>query len=79
MYLFRALDSHGLTVEFYLSETRDREAAKLFLERALANPDNRTPQVSRETDCAVTQRPFVSCKGWSGETGVPRTDAVLLQ
>ena len=45
MYLFRAVDSHGQTVEFYLSETRDREAAKLFLERALANPDNRTPQV----------------------------------
>jgi hypothetical protein len=26
---------------FYLSETRDREAAKLFLKRALVNPDNR--------------------------------------
>ena len=45
MYLFRAVDSHGQTVDFYLSETRDREAAKLFLEKALANPDNRTPQV----------------------------------
>lgn len=45
MYLFRAVDSHGQTVDFYLSETRDREAAKLFLEKALGNPDNRTPQV----------------------------------
>jgi transposase-like protein len=40
MYLFRAVDSRGQTVDFYLSETRDREAAKLFLEPALANPDN---------------------------------------
>src|SRR5215469_1136435 len=40
MYLFRAVDSSGQTVDFYLSETRDREAAKAFLKRALANPDN---------------------------------------
>jgi hypothetical protein len=45
MYLFRAVDSQGQTVDFYLSETRDREAAKLFLRRALANPDNRRPYV----------------------------------
>ena len=41
MYLFRAVDSRGQTVDFYLSETRDREAAQAFLKRALANPDNR--------------------------------------
>ena len=45
MYLFRTVDSYGQTVEFYLSETRDREAAKLFLRKALANPDNRPPHV----------------------------------
>jgi transposase-like protein len=28
MYLFRAVDSHGETVDFYLPETRDCEAAK---------------------------------------------------
>jgi transposase-like protein len=28
LYLFRAVDSGGQTVDFYLSETRDREAAK---------------------------------------------------
>ena len=31
----------GKTVDFYLSETRDREAAKLFLKKALANADHR--------------------------------------
>jgi len=45
MYLFRAVDSRGQTVDFYLSQTRDREAAKLFLKKALANPDNRPPHV----------------------------------
>ena len=45
MYLFRAVDSGGQTVDFYLSESRDREAAKCFLKRALANPDNRIPHV----------------------------------
>ena len=45
MYLFRAVEAHGQTVDFYLSETRDREAAKLFLQRALDNPDNRRPHV----------------------------------
>jgi transposase-like protein len=45
LYLFRAVDSHGQTVDFYLSETRDREAAKHFLKKALANPDNRPPHV----------------------------------
>src|SRR4029079_7935413 len=43
--LRRAVDAHTQTVDFYLSETRDREAAKLFLKRALANADNRSPHV----------------------------------
>ena len=45
LYLFRAVDGHGQTVDFYLSEMRDREAAKRFLKKALANPDNRPPTV----------------------------------
>ena len=45
MYLFRAVDGGGQTVDFYLSETRDREAAQLFLKRALGNPDNRPSHV----------------------------------
>ena len=45
MYLFRAVDSHGQTIDFYLSETRDRDAAKLFLRQALANPDNPAPHM----------------------------------
>jgi len=44
-YLFRTVDSSGQTVDFYLSETRDREAAKCFVKRASANPDNCPPRV----------------------------------
>ena len=33
-YLCRAVDAHGQTVDFYLSETRGRERAKLFLKKA---------------------------------------------
>lgn len=44
-YLFRAVDGEGHTVDFYLSETRDRETAKCFLKQVLKNPDNRPPQV----------------------------------
>ena len=40
LYLFRAVDGHGQTADFYLSQTRDRETAKRFLKKALANQDN---------------------------------------
>ncbi len=53
MYLFRAVDSHGDTVDFYLSETRDREAAKTFFQKALSNPDNRTPHVLCMDRCRI--------------------------
>src|ERR1041384_2091822 len=45
MCLFRAVDAHGQTADFYLSETRAGAAAKLFLQHALANPDNQPPRV----------------------------------
>ncbi|MFC3882007.1 IS6 family transposase [Bacillus songklensis] len=36
MYLYRAVDSEGNTIDFYLSESRDKQAAKRFLKKALA-------------------------------------------
>ena len=35
MYLYRAVDSKGNTIDFYLSETRDKKAAKRFFKKAL--------------------------------------------
>ena len=36
MYLYRAVDSEGNTIDFYLSESRDKRAAKRFFKKALA-------------------------------------------
>jgi IS6 family transposase len=35
VYLYRALDKHGNTIDFYLSPTRNAKAAKRFLGKAL--------------------------------------------
>ena len=37
VYLYRAVDKQGFTVDFYLSRKRDVEAAKQFLRKALKN------------------------------------------
>ena len=42
-YLYRAVDKHGRTVDFLLSEHRDVTAAKRFFRNAIRN--NRTPRV----------------------------------
>jgi transposase-like protein len=36
MYVYRAVDSEGNTIDFYLSELRDQQAAKRFFKKALA-------------------------------------------
>jgi transposase, IS6 family len=45
MYLYRAVDSHGNTLEFLLSPTRDAEAAKRFFAKTLAAPHTTPPRV----------------------------------
>jgi transposase, IS6 family len=47
MYLYRAVDSEGNTLEFRLSPTRDAEAAKRFFVTALGCPTGSTAQGSR--------------------------------
>jgi IS6 family transposase len=62
MYLFRAVDSHSDTVDFYLSETRDRQAAKTFLQKALPT---RTIDLHGRCvwmEAGSTPRQFASCK-----------------
>lgn len=36
MYLYRAVDSEGNTLDFHLSKSRDKQAAKRFFKKALA-------------------------------------------
>jgi transposase, IS6 family len=45
MYLYRAVDSAGNTLEFLLSATRDAEAAKRFFLKALNASHTTTPRV----------------------------------
>jgi transposase-like protein len=45
MYLYRAVDSQGKTVEFLLSPTRNTSAAKRFFAKALGASHTVTPRV----------------------------------
>lgn len=45
MYLYRAVDSRGKTLEFHLSTTRDTQAAKHFLRKTLNASHTVTPRV----------------------------------
>ncbi|WP_257145444.1 IS6 family transposase [Bacillus cereus] len=44
MYLYRAVDSEGNTIDFYLSRKRDAKAAKCFLKKALASCHTTKPR-----------------------------------
>src|SRR5205823_214540 len=44
-YLYRAVDSTGGTIDFFLSETRDLTAARNFFHKALASPGHPRPRV----------------------------------
>jgi transposase-like protein len=45
MYLYRAVDSEGNTIDFYLSKTRNTEAAKHFFKKALRSFHVSKPRV----------------------------------
>jgi len=44
-YLYRAVDSKGNTIDFYVSERRTKGAAKRFFKKALRASHNRQPRV----------------------------------
>ncbi|MBJ8108023.1 DDE-type integrase/transposase/recombinase, partial [Bacillus cereus group sp. N8] len=45
MYLYRAVDSNGNTIDFCLSKTRDHKAAKRFFKKALRSFHVSKPRV----------------------------------
>jgi IS6 family transposase len=45
VYLYRVVDSDGETVDFLLSRTRDKRAARRLLRKALASKHNQMPRV----------------------------------
>ena len=58
MYLFRAVDAHGQTVDFYLSETRDREARRSSYKGLWRILTIGRRMCSSLMGCAATQRLF---------------------
>ena len=56
-YLYRALDSTGATIDFFLSAKRDAAAARRFLAQALAetNPSHPAGRQHRQT-CRLAAR-----------------------
>jgi IS6 family transposase len=53
-YLYRALDKHGNTIDFYLSPTRNTKVAKRFLGKALNGLKDREKPCVINTDKAPT-------------------------
>ena len=62
MYLYRAVDSQGSTLEFVLCPTRDSQAAKHFFAKALAAPHTSTPRVITVDKNAAYPKAFKELK-----------------
>jgi len=44
-YLYRAVDQHGQTIDFWLSRSRNRKAAKKLFRKAMRSVHNSNPRV----------------------------------
>jgi transposase, IS6 family len=62
LYLYRAVDSHGNTLEFFLSPTRDGQAAKRFFLKALAGSHTCEPRVINVDKNAAYPKAFTQLK-----------------
>src|SRR5207248_1077910 len=62
MYLYRAVDSQGNTLEFLLSPNRDAQAAKRFFAKALAASHTTTPRVITVDKNAAYPKAFKELK-----------------
>jgi len=54
-YLYRAVDSEGKTIDFFVSEHRDKDAAKNFFKKALKAIHNEQPRVITTDKYAATE------------------------
>jgi len=53
-YLYRAVDQHGQTTDFWLSRSRNRNAAKKFFRKAMRSVHNSNPRVITTDKYAAT-------------------------
>ena len=68
VYLYRAVDSSGATIDFLLSAKRDAVAAERFLTEALGEENHPTPRVIN-TDKHAAYPPDTSITSWNRITG----------
>lgn len=54
-YLYRAVDSQGNTIDFLVSEHRDKDAAKKFFKKAVKATHNQQPRVITTDKYAATE------------------------
>jgi IS6 family transposase len=62
VYLYRAVDSHGKTLDFFFSPTRDAKAAKLFLLKTLTATHTSEPRVINVDKNAAYPKAFNELK-----------------
>jgi IS6 family transposase len=62
MYLYRAVDSQGKTLEFQLSPSRDAQAAKRFCAKAVGAIHTGTPASSPSTETRRIRASFRELK-----------------
>lgn len=62
MYLYRAVDSEGKTLDFWLSPTRDAEAAKRFFLKTLVASHTSSPRVINVDKNAAYPKAFKELK-----------------
>jgi len=62
VYLYRAVDSQGNTLDFFFSPTRDAKAAKRFLLKTLATSHTSEPRVINVDKNAAYPKAFAELK-----------------
>ncbi|GHO47216.1 hypothetical protein KSX_53790 [Ktedonospora formicarum] len=76
MYLYRAVDSQGTTLEFHLSASRDAEAAKRFFAKALSASHTVIPRVITVDKNAAY--PKAVTEGKNRHESCPKSDQLTL-
>lgn len=61
-YLYRAVDSEGNTIDFYVSKNRDKKSAKKFFIKALRASHNQQPRVITIDKYAATEMAIIEEK-----------------
>ncbi|QWH75421.1 IS6 family transposase (plasmid) [Bacillus mycoides] len=76
MYLYRAVDSEGNTLDFHLSNKRDAKAAKRFLKKALASCHVTKPRVITVDDDKAYP---VAIREFKNEKSIPHGMPLLVK